>query len=318
LLVGSLFAFTGAAHAQGCNVVNVETVIPPDNFSQTVYVHLASDQGGGVITECTASFVYPPSGETDTVNEKCQMLVNAVAAQCGPPFGTVDDCAANAKFQVFDANFLATMSLGISNNAAVFTQTGAGQAIPDYEGDRIVNSCGGPNFGSDGAFAGVANGVKIREENPTSGIIVFLDLVSIDTMNQPPNPPVFLHRFQSSVESQPGDSATTLVATAVADLQSQIAADPNFGSLVSVAQNGQRLEARSLVGGIGVGAIMMSNDGGITSGTTGGSMAGLDALTAPPIGTPAVGVYGLALLALLLLLSGWIGLHYRGRRGLEA
>lgn len=311
LLAGMLVGPDSIANAQGCNVVNVETVIPPDNFGQTVYVSLLSTQGA-VETTCMASFPYPPSGETDTVQEKCAQLENAVATQCsGAQFGTVDDCMANAKFQVFDVNFLATLSLGISNDPNMFSQTGDGQAIPDYEGDRIVNSCGGPGYGSNGAFGGEATGVKIREENASSGVIVFLDVFLTDTVNLPPDPPVLDRELTSIVASSPGDSALTLVSAVAADLQDQIANDPAIAGLITVGQNGRTLEIRTSETGLAVAGVFMSNDTGITSSSIGGTVEGLATLTAPHATTPALGGFGIALCSLLLGGGAWMVLRRR-------
>lgn len=310
LLSASLIGFSGVANAQGCNVVNVETVIPPDNFGHSVYISLVSEEGS-VTTSCKASFPYPASGETDTIEEKCAELEDAVATQCGPQYGTVDDCAANATFQAFDVNFLATLSLGISNDPTIFSQTGNGQAIPDYEGDRITNSCGGEGFGSMGTFGGEATGAKLVEESASSGVIVELAVFETDTVNLPPDPPAFDRSFVSTVSSSSGDSASMLVAAAASDLASQIASDSEVADIISVNADGRSMVARTTAADIALSLVFMSNDEGITSSSVGGSLSGIQRVASSFTPIPALSGYALALYGILLLTAAWLTLRRR-------
>jgi hypothetical protein len=119
--------------------VTVQTVAPPASRA-TVSVHLESlCTQTGVSQTCSGSFLVRNS---TTAAETCAAIEGVVAQHCGDAgyVVTLDDCAAGARFEAANAACPMTpFALGVSDDPAIFDQTGAGP-LPDGETDIITGS----------------------------------------------------------------------------------------------------------------------------------------------------------------------------------
>jgi hypothetical protein len=119
--------------------VTVETLAPPSSRA-TVYVRLESlCAETGVLATCSGSFGVRPS---TTVEETCAAIESVVAQHCGGAGYevTLDACATSARFEAANAACPKTpFAIGVSDDPAVFDQTGAGP-LPDGEADQITGS----------------------------------------------------------------------------------------------------------------------------------------------------------------------------------
>ena len=108
-----------------------------------------------------------------TEEEKCKLLAESIqndpACHC---YDVVETCDIDRKFKVTDPCPCVTTELGISNDKLIFTQTGQGQALPDYEAEIIEITCADPTprqptsgdeIVSHLTLGGVANGIPIVE-----------------------------------------------------------------------------------------------------------------------------------------------------------
>jgi hypothetical protein len=88
---------------------------------------------------CSGSFLVRNS---TTAAETCAAIEGVVAQHCGDAgyVVTLDDCAAGARFEAANAACPMTpFALGVSDDPAIFDQTGAGP-LPDGETDIITGS----------------------------------------------------------------------------------------------------------------------------------------------------------------------------------
>ncbi|HET8946468.1 MAG TPA: fibronectin type III domain-containing protein [Candidatus Polarisedimenticolia bacterium] len=119
--------------------VTVQTVTPPSSRA-TVYVRLASlCTATGASATCSGSFDVTPA---TTAEQTCAGIAAVVAQHCGAAGYelTLDACAGSARFEAANAGCPKTpFALGVSDDPAVFDQTGAG-ALPDGQVDTITGS----------------------------------------------------------------------------------------------------------------------------------------------------------------------------------
>ncbi len=119
--------------------VTLDTVTPPSSRA-TVYVRLESlCTQTGVSATCSGSFMVNPS---NTAAEICADIEAVVAQHCGSAGYevTLDACTTSARFEAANAGCPKTpFALGVSDDPAVFDQTGAGP-LPDGQVDTITGS----------------------------------------------------------------------------------------------------------------------------------------------------------------------------------
>jgi hypothetical protein len=153
------------ADGNGCNQVTSQTVLRPDlaSPSSKVFINLMN-RCNNVVKRCQPSLVPQSSWSTQ---EKCRALASAIRQdpQCQANGYVIssDDCAQSSTFTVADPTCpSSTLSLGISCDPAIFTQTGSGQTpICDYEADVITSGCNNP-VGTPVPFDDVLSQVTLR------------------------------------------------------------------------------------------------------------------------------------------------------------
>ena len=235
-------------------MVTSQTVLPPDQPA-TVYVNLISTCGGAIVKQCHPSF---PIAGFLTMEEKCCALVHAIQndpqCQAAGYCVSINDCLQNRKFKVMDSCPGAVLSMGISNNPAVFSQEGPGP-IPDYEEEIITPGCTDPDgipgnaddIVSEVNFHGPATGQPIAPGEPPH--------VEMDVTGGPT-------AAHAEVTTFPGEPATQVAAQLAQQLNQQgvPAALVRGGRSIQIKQPaGSRLAGGPI--GVGVG----TSDDGITA-----------------------------------------------------
>ncbi len=162
--------------------VTVQTVQPPVRDA-TVYVRLSSlCTATGVVAACAGSFVVYPGMP---ISQKCQAIADAISNNCSSAGYAVteNDCRLEATLTASNLGCPATeFALGLSNDPAVFDQTGQGP-LPDGESDSttgIAGSCTpmpGPVSNLRLATPGDGGDIQLTWDDATNadGYVVFSD-----------------------------------------------------------------------------------------------------------------------------------------------
>jgi hypothetical protein len=119
--------------------VTVKTQKAPDH-EDTVYLRMSSlctATGAGAF--CSGSFPVDP---TMTTSRKCQAIADAIANDCSAAgyVVTMNDCQLESTLVASNLGCPATpFALGLSNDPAIFDQTGQG-TLPDGENEKITGT----------------------------------------------------------------------------------------------------------------------------------------------------------------------------------
>ena len=274
LLLGSVpgLAQDGCTNV-GCNSSTVTSVLFPDTPA-TVYVNLRTVCGSQILKSCQVNFLSPP---TLNPQEKCAELVLALRSGSCLAAGyevSVDQCAASPPMLVVTdpEHPQSLIEVGITCDPNVFSQTGQGQPICDYEGDIITpgDQTTGLQCMSDGAQAtevtvrGTATGNQIVTSMPST------PRFSILVMREGQNVPVAVEVFTA-----PGMSDQQIVAQAAEQLLA-------MGLPVQVLNDGRTVRLNQELPGNPVAFGAATNDTGITHAIIGGQADQLPAEFPPP------------------------------------
>ncbi len=263
-----LVAGVGPALAQddctnvGCNSTSITAVLFPDTQA-TVYVNLRTICGSEVLNSCQVNFLSPPTLDPAL---KCEELVEALSQ--GDCLAAGYEVSANLctiappALVVTDPDFPQSLvEVGITCDPNVFTQTGQGQPICDYEGDVITpgDKATGVACISDGSLAtdvtvrGTATGTEIVTTIPsTPHFSILLEL----GRDQPP--------INVQVLTGSGMSDEQIVQQAAEQIQ-------GLGVRVELLNDGKTLRlSREEPGSPPIGIGAATNDLGITHATVGG------------------------------------------------
>ena len=263
-----LIAGIGPAFAQddctnvGCNSTSITSVLFPDTQA-TIYVNLRTICGSGVLNSCQVNFLSPPTLDPKL---KCEELVEALSQ--GDCLAAGYEVSANLctisppALVVTDPDFPQSLvEVGITCDPNVFTQTGQGQPICDYEGDVITpgDKATGAACISDGSVAvdvtirGTATGEEIVTTIPsTPHFSVLLEL-------QRDQPPINLQVLTGN-----GMSDQEIVQLAAEQIL-------GLGVRVEVLNDGKTLRlSREEPGAPPIGIGAATNDVGITHAVVGG------------------------------------------------
>jgi len=245
----------------GCNSTTITSVLFPDT-SATIYVNLRTLCGDQILNSCQVNFPSPPTLDPML---KCEELVKALsqgdclsagyevsANLCGiaPPALVVTDPDAPQ----------ALVEVGITCDPNVFSQTGQGQPICDYEGDVITpgDKATGALCNSDGQLAtdvtvrGTATGSPIVTTIPsTPHFAILVDLRG----DQPP--------VNVQILTAPGMSDERIAQLAAEQIRA-------LGVSVESLNGGKTLRLSGDAAGFSVGAGAATNDLGLTFATVGG------------------------------------------------
>lgn len=264
LLAGAFVATPVAAQNdctnQGCNSTSITAVLFPDRQA-TVYVNLRTLCGSTVLKSCQVNFLSPPTLDPRL---KCEELVTALSQGDCLDSGyevTTNRCdVAPPTFVVTDPDFPQSfVEVGITCDPNVFTQTGQGQPICDYEGDVITpgNVLTGETCVSDDTvvtdvtFRGTATGDPIVTSIPSTPHVSVL----VGQRDQPP--------IAVEILTAPGIPDRELAQAFGERLR-------NLGVSVEPVGDGRTLRLRSEAPGRVVGIGAATDDTGITFATISG------------------------------------------------
>lgn len=274
LLTGALapIAAQDGCTNENCNSVSITSVLFPDRQA-TVYVNLRTLCGSEVLKSCQVNFLSPPTLDPKL---KCAELVDALSH--GDCFSagyevSTDLCAtAPPRFVVTDPDFPQSfVEVGITCDPNVFTQTGDGQPICDYEGDVITPgdvttgaTCSSDDStATDVTFRGTTTGSPIVTSIPSTPHVSVL-------VSRGQEPPVSVQ-----VLTHPGMTDTDLAKLAAERLR-------GMGVRVEQIRDGRTLRLSGDGPGAFSGFGAATDDTGITFATLSGQVGTLSAEFPPP------------------------------------
>jgi hypothetical protein len=284
LLAAALLTLTARTAAAACNEVNSQTILPPDRSDASTVTFVTVYRKCNAPTffkQCVASFhplsTWSEANKCHALRDAvmnspdCQALQFAVKAPDNCPFAPLG----NNSFTVVDndanpdcANF--ELSLGISNDPNQFSQTGAGQDIPDYEAELIKPACGvepgGAPLQNQITVGGAATGVAIVSGQPAS-VQAFVSTSS--------------GLKNAKVQTTAGMPASAVVSQLVQKLQALgVNAAPVTGESGIPADVAARmLRVTQPSQGTPVGVAIQTSDTGLTTASHTGTAAGLKSLS---------------------------------------
>jgi hypothetical protein len=332
----------GQALAQTCNpfVSTVRTTVAPDPPFTGLLQFLVSSSGcagfagGGVqmARSCINSITLTPS---TTIQQKCTALVNAINTLCGTSPGSANfqadgtNCA-NGTFTVTDLTCNGQTAVGTGTSIMLGNGSLQGSGfLPDYEQDTIVNGCtgtgdslavlGGTPMGA--PINGNQSSVIFVVSTPNQGTVIQTVLTSKNMSTSSivsqvvGNANLALTALQSNVRCKQDAVTPTIASCAVMPPTGDTPVqgvpvtfqvnDAGLNRFVMAGPSADMQAARKIINTSGgVPDLRTFNFvGGSTCSPCGGGLTGPTCCLGPAT-VPAVGNASLAILALVLVLTG--------------